>query len=69
MKRIFEKGDLVTLNIGDYRDIKKGTLGIVIEPTTQWKCLMLVHIDGQQWSFPEHEFVHSHSYKEKKCTR
>ena len=69
MKRIFETGDLVTLNIGDYRDIKKGTIGIVIEPITEWKHHMLVHIDGQRWSFPEREFTHSHLYKEKKCTQ
>jgi hypothetical protein len=66
MERIFETGDLVTLTCPDYRDIKKGTLGIVMEPITEWKCLMLVHIGGQQWSFPEHEFVHSHLYKVKK---
>ena len=66
MERKFNKGDLVTLNIGDYRDIKKGTLGIVIEPTTEWKVLMTVHINGDTWSFPEHEFVHTRDYKEKK---
>ena len=66
MERKFNKGDLVTLNIGDYRDIKKGTLGIVIEPITEWKVLMTVHINGDTWSFPEHEFVHIRDYKEKK---
>ena len=66
MERKFNKGDLVTLNIGDYRDIKKGTLGIVIEPITEWKVLMTVHINGDTWSFPEHEFVHTRDYKEKK---
>lgn len=69
MKRIFETGDLVTLNTGDYRDIKKGTIGIVIEPINERRCLINVWIDGQSWSFSEHEFVHSHLYKEKKCTR
>jgi len=70
MNRIFETGDLVTLNTGNYRDaIKKGTLGIVIEPITERKIHMLVHIDGGRWSFPEHEFTHSHLYKEKKCTQ
>jgi|9_EtaG_2_1085328.scaffolds.fasta_scaffold00612_18 hypothetical protein len=64
--RIFNKGDLVTLNIGDYRDIKKGTLGIVVEPIGGRRCLMTVYINGQQWSFPEREFVHTHDYKEKK---
>ena len=64
MKRIFEAGDLVTLNIGDYRDIKKGTIGIVIEPRPHG--FILVYIDGQQWSFPEHEFAYSHLYEVKK---
>ena len=66
MKRKFNKGDLVTLTNPDYRDIKKGTLGIVIEPITEWKVLMTVHINGDTWSFPEHEFVHTRDYKEKK---
>lgn len=66
MKRIFEAGDLVTLTCPDYKDIRKGTLGIVVEPITEKKYMMLVHIDGQCWSFPEHEFVHSHSYEVKK---
>ena len=67
MKRKFETGDLVTLTNPDYRDIKKGAIGIVIEPTTEWKRLMLVHINGAEWSFPEHEFAHTRNYKEKKC--
>ena len=67
MERKFNKGDLVTLTNPDYRDIKKGSLGIVIEPTTEWKVLMTVHINGDTWSFPEHEFVHIRDYKEKKC--
>ena len=66
MERKFNKGDLVTLTNPDYRDIKKGTLGIVIEPITEWKVLMTVHINGDTWSFPEHEFVHTRDYKEKK---
>ncbi len=66
MNRIFETGDLVTLNTGDYRDIKKGTLGIVIESINERRFLMNVWIDGQSWSFPEHEFVHSHLYEVKK---
>jgi hypothetical protein len=65
--RKFNKGDLVTLTNPDYRDIKKGSLGIVIEPITEWKVLMTVHINGETWSFPEHEFVHTRDYKEKKC--
>ena len=65
MERKFNKGDLVTLTNPDYRDIKKGTLGIVIEPITEWKVLMTVHINGDTWSFPEHEFVHTRDYKEK----
>ena len=66
MNRSFETGDLVTLNTGDYRDIKKGTLGIVIESINERRFLMNVWIDGQSWSFPEHEFVHSHLYEVKK---
>lgn len=69
MKRIFEKGDLVTLNTDTYRDIKKGTLGIVIEPINERRCLINVWINGQSWSFCEHEFVHSHLYEVKKCTQ
>lgn len=65
----FNTGDLVTLTNPDYRDIKKGTIGVVIDPTTQWKRLMLVHINGAEWSFPEHEFVHTRNYKEEKCTQ
>ena len=52
----FAKGDIVILKCGDYRDIKKGTIGVVTEPTTQWKYLMTVHIDGETWSFRENEF-------------
>lgn len=66
MKRIFETGDLVTLTSPDYRDIKKGTLGIVVEPINERRCLMNVWIGGQSWSFAEHEFVHTRDYKEKK---
>ena len=56
MERKFEKGDIVMLKIGDYRDIKKGTLGVVIEPRTQYKILVTIHIDGGAWSFREEEF-------------
>ena len=56
MERKFEKGDIVMLRIGDYRDIKKGTLGVVIEPRTHWKTLVTIHIDGGVWSFKEDEF-------------
>ena len=69
MKRIFETGDLVILTCPDYKDIRKGTMGIVIEPINESRCLMNVWIGGQPWSFPEHEFVHSHLYEVKKCTR
>ena len=66
MKRIFETGDLVTLTCPDYKDIRKGTIGIVMEPINERRRLMNVWIDGQKWSFPEHEFIHSHSYEVKK---
>tara|TARA_B100000035_G_C20929694_1_gene522465 strand:- start:702 stop:902 length:201 start_codon:yes stop_codon:yes gene_type:complete len=66
MERKFEKGDLVTLTNPDYRDIKKGTLGIVMEPINKRRYLMNVWIDGQSWSFPEHEFAHTCDYKDKK---
>lgn len=56
MERKFEKGDIVILRNGDYRDINKGTLGVVTDPITQWKYLMTVHIDGGTWSFREDEF-------------
>ena len=69
MERKFETGDLVTLTNPDYRDIKKGTVGIVIDPVTEWIKMMLVHINGGQWSFPEWEFVHTRNYKERKCTQ
>jgi len=62
--RKFETGDLVTLTHPDYKDIKKGTTGIVLDPVTQWKVLMTVHINGDVWSFPEREFVHTRNYKE-----
>ena len=65
MERKFETGDLVILTCPDYKDIRKGTMGIVMEPTNERRHLMNVWIDGQRWSFPEHEFVHSHLYKEK----
>jgi len=64
--RKFETGDLVTLTNPDYKDIKKGATGIVLDPVTQWKVLMTVHINGGVWSFPEREFVHTRNYKEKK---
>ena len=67
MERKFEIGDLVTLTNSDYRDIKKGTLGIVMKPINKHRCLMNVWIDGQKWSFPEHEFVHTRDYKEERC--
>lgn len=66
MEPKFNKGDLVTLTSPDYLDIKKGTIGIVIEPRTQWKILVTIHIDGGAWSFREDEFVHTRNYKEKK---
>ena len=69
MTRKFNTGDLVTLTNPDYRDIKKGSLGIVIEPITEYKRMMLVHINGEKWSFPEWEFVHTRNYKDKKCTQ
>lgn len=56
MERKFEKGDIVMLRTGDYRDLKKGTLGVVIEPRTQWRALVTIHIDGGEWSFREDEF-------------
>ena len=56
MERKFEKGDIVMLRCGDYVNIKKGTLGIVTEPRTQWKVLVTIHIDGGEWSFREDEF-------------
>ena len=56
MESKFEKGDIVILTNGDYRDIKKGTLGVVIEPRTQWKILATIYIDGGMWSFREDEF-------------
>ena len=65
MKRIFETGDLVTLTCPDYKDIRKGTIGIVMEPVNEYKYMMQVWIDGEVWSFAEREFVHSHLYKEK----
>ena len=67
MERKFETGDLVTLTNPDYRDIKKGTLGIVMQPINERRYLMNVWIGGQSWSFPEHEFVHTRDYKERKC--
>lgn len=63
--RKFETGDLVTLT-HPCMNIKRGTIGIVLDPVTQWKVLMTVHIDGGVWSFPEREFVHTRNYKEKK---
>ena len=64
MKSNFEIGDLVTLTSSDFRDLKKGTIGIVIEPITQGKTLLTVHIDGGRWSFTERDFVHTRNYKE-----
>jgi len=66
MKRKFEIGDLVTLTNSDYKDIRRGTLGIVMEPINERRCMMNVWIDGQSWSFTESEFVHARDYKEKK---
>jgi hypothetical protein len=66
MERKFETGDLVTLTCPDYKDIRKGTMGIVMEPISERRCLMNVWIDGQSWSFREQEFVHTRNYKEKK---
>ena len=67
MKTKFKTGDLVTLTCPDYRDIRKGTLGIVMEPVNEYKYMMQVWIDGEVWSFAEREFVHTRNYKEKKC--
>ena len=56
MERKFEKGDIVMLRCGDYINIKKGAIGVVTEPRTQWKVLVTIHIDGGEWSFREDEF-------------
>jgi len=56
MERKFEKGDIVILTSGMYTNIKKGTLGVVLEPVTQSKILLTVHINGEVWSFKEYEF-------------
>jgi len=66
MERKFETGDLVTLTNPDYKDIRKGALGIVVEPINERRYLMNVWIGGQSWSFHEREFVHTRNYKEKK---
>ena len=67
MERKFETGDLVMLTVPCYKDIRKGTMGIVMEPINKRRYLMNVWIDGQIWSFPEHEFVHTYDYRERKC--
>ena len=51
MKTKFKTGDLVTLTCPDYRDIRKGTLGIVMEPVNEYKYMMQVWIAGQVWYF------------------
>ena len=56
MERKFEKGDIVILTNEMYINIKKGTIGIVLEPRTEWKVLITVHIADGVWSFAEDEF-------------
>ena len=56
MERKFEKGDIVILTVRDYVNIKKGAVGIVVEPRTQHKILVQIHINGATWSFTENEF-------------
>ena len=56
MERKFERGDIVILTNADYLNIKKGTVGVVVEPRTQYKILVTIHIDGGVWSFREDEF-------------
>ena len=63
----FAIGDLVTLICPDYRDIKRGTMGIVLEPINEYRHLMCVWVDGQVWSFAPHEFVHTRNYREQTC--
>jgi len=64
MKSIFEVGDLVILNNGDYVNLEKGTIGIVTRPITRRSALINVWIDGGQWSFNQHEFTHVRNIKE-----
>ena len=64
MKSIFEVGDLVILNNGDYVNLEKGTIGIITRPTTRQSALINVWIDGGQWSFNQHEFTHVCNIKE-----
>jgi hypothetical protein len=64
MKSIFEVGDLVILNNGDYVNLEKGTIGIITRPTTRQSALINVWIDGGQWSFNQHEFTHVRNIKE-----
>ena len=56
MERKFEKGDIVILTSEQYTNIKKGTLGIVLEPITERRVLLTVHIADGVWSFKEYEF-------------
>jgi hypothetical protein len=64
MKSIFEIGDLVMLNNGDYVNLEKGTLGIVTRPISRRSALINVWIDGGEWSFNQHEFAHVCNIKE-----
>jgi hypothetical protein len=64
MKSIFEVGDLVILNNGDYVNLEKGTIGIITRPITRQSALINVWIDGGQWSFNQHEFTHVCNIKE-----
>jgi len=66
MKSIFEVGDLVILNNGDYVNLEKGTLGIITRPITRQSALINVWIDGAEWSFNQHEFTHVRNIKETK---
>ena len=64
MKSIFEIGDLVMLNNGDYVNLEKGMLGIITRPITRQSALINVWIDGAEWSFNQHEFTHVRNIKE-----
>ena len=71
MKSLFDCGDLVVLINGDYRDLDKGIVGVVVSHHKQSRTIINVQFPYEPvWGFPQHELAHLAQYnKEKKCTQ
>lgn len=67
--KIFDRGDLVVLTNGDYRDLDEGIVGVVVSHHEQSRLIINVQFPYEPvWGFPQNELAHLAQYnKEKKC--